>query len=87
MLRHLDESQRSMVAAKIANLDVGRPAETAPIGAITQDSAAEMLNVGRRSVQRAREVLDRQKRGRPKAAPNSDSGKRLGCALLFQRCL
>lgn len=56
--RHLDESQRSMVAAKIANLDVGRPAETAPIGAITQDSAAEMLNVGRRSVQRAREVLD-----------------------------
>jgi len=57
--RHLDESQRAMVAAKIATLPAHRPAETAPIGAVTQDTAADMLNVGRRSVQRAREVLDR----------------------------
>lgn len=56
--RHLDESQRAMVAGKLANLPAHRPAGSAPIGAVTQDSAAELLNVGRRSVQRAREVLD-----------------------------
>lgn len=56
--RHLDESQRAMVAGKIATLPAHRPSETAPIGAVSQDNAADMLNVGRRSVQRAREVLD-----------------------------
>ncbi len=47
-----------MVAARIATLRVGRP-ENAPIGAITQPEVAEDLNVGRRSVQRARAILDR----------------------------
>lgn len=56
--RHLSESQRAMVAAKLANLAHGQRADT-PIGvsAVTQQSAADMLNVGHRSVQRAREVL------------------------------
>ena len=57
--RHLTEGQRAMVAAKIASLAVGRPKENAPIGAIpTQQEAADMLNVSRRSVQRAKKVLD-----------------------------
>ena len=56
--RHLDESQRAMVAGKIATLPQGTN-QHAPIGAPSQDGAADMLNVGRRSVQRAREVLDR----------------------------
>jgi len=56
--RHLNESQRGIVAARIATLPPHRPAESAPIGAVTQEDAAEMLNVGRRTVQRAREVLD-----------------------------
>jgi hypothetical protein len=47
-----------MVAAKIANLPKGSN-QHAPIGAPSQDDAADMLNVGRRSVQRAREVLER----------------------------
>ena len=55
--RHLDESQRAMVAAKLATLQRGSN-QHAPIGAPSQDEAADMLNVGRRSVQRAREVLD-----------------------------
>lgn len=58
--RHLNESQRAMVAGRLANLQDGqRSDQAAPIGApVTQETAADMLNVGRRSVQRAREVID-----------------------------
>ena len=47
-----------MIAGKIATLQQGSN-QHAPIGAPSQDGAADMLNVGRRSVQRAREILDR----------------------------
>ena len=56
--RHLDESQRAMVAARLATLDAHRPSGTASIDAVTQPKAAELLNVSRPSVQRARVVLD-----------------------------
>ncbi len=59
--RHLSESQRAMVAGKIANLQDGQRADQAAsidAPAITQSVAAEMLNVGRASVQRAREVIE-----------------------------
>jgi len=57
--RHLDESQRAMVAAKLATLKEGRPSKTTSIDVvIPQAKAAEMLNVGVASVQRARQVLD-----------------------------
>lgn len=62
--RHLDESQRAMVAAKIANMGVGRPksiepapAHIPPIGGISARASAAMLNVGARSVERASAVL------------------------------
>jgi N6-adenosine-specific RNA methylase IME4/ParB-like chromosome segregation protein Spo0J len=54
--QHLDESQRAMVAARLANLRNGQRAdlvEGLPIG-----RAAQLLNVGERSVARAREVAD-----------------------------
>ena len=54
--RHLSESQRAMVAAKIATLKDGQRSDLVqglPIG-----RAAEMLNVGERSVARAKSVLD-----------------------------
>src|SRR5262249_13050731 len=54
--RHLDESQRAMVAAKLATLRDGQRAdlvEGLPIG-----RASGLLNVGERSVARAREVID-----------------------------
>ncbi len=54
--RHLSESQRAIVAAKIATLKDGQRSDLVqglPIG-----RAAEMLNVGKRSVARAKAVLD-----------------------------
>jgi MT-A70 len=59
--RHLDEGQRAMVAAKIANIPFGgNQYEGSPIGEpISQRQAANLLNVGKRSVERAREVIDR----------------------------
>jgi hypothetical protein len=55
--RHLNESQRAMVAAKLATLRDGQRAdlvEGLPIG-----RASELLSVGERSVARAREVQER----------------------------
>lgn len=72
--RHLDESQRAMVADKIATLKKGRPEENASIDAfnsITQSQAAEMMNVSRKSVQRARVVRER---GVPELAAAVESG-------------
>lgn len=61
--RHLSESQRAMVAAKLAKMERGRP-ETNPSieGIITQDKAASALNVSVASVERASKV---QKQGIP----------------------
>lgn len=54
--RHLTESQRAMVAAKLANMSEGRPDKTASIEAVSQADAADLLNVSRSAVQRARVV-------------------------------
>jgi hypothetical protein len=53
--RHLNESQRAMVAAKLATLRLGasQHSEGLPIG-----RASTLLNVGERSTARAREVLE-----------------------------
>jgi N6-adenosine-specific RNA methylase IME4 len=63
--RHLKESQRAIVAATLATMNVGRPAkvfEPAPkhipsIEGISARAAAKLLNVGRASVERARAVV------------------------------
>jgi hypothetical protein len=73
--RHLSESQRAMVAAKIANQPVGGGfrgnqyvSAKAPIGAppkcpgidgVSRASASKLLNVGSTSVDRAKRVQDR----------------------------
>jgi N6-adenosine-specific RNA methylase IME4 len=54
--RHLNESQRAMVAAKLATLRDGQRADL--VGGLPIGRASELLNVGERSVARAREVLD-----------------------------
>jgi len=70
--RHLDESQRAMCAARLANMPEGRPEITAPIGAVSQPEAATLLNASRRSVQRAAKV---QQDGIPDLADAVDAGK------------
>lgn len=60
--RHLDDSQRAMAAGKIANLGVGsnqHEAKGSPIGegSVSQAEAAALLSVGKRSVERAVELL------------------------------
>lgn len=56
--RHLTDSQRQMVAAKVATLTRGRPGtENPPIGGITTAKAAGMLNVAERGVERAKQVV------------------------------
>lgn len=55
--RHLDESQRAMAAARMARLQKGAN-QHASIDACSQQDAADVLNVSRPSVQRARKVQD-----------------------------
>jgi N6-adenosine-specific RNA methylase IME4 len=55
--RHLNESQRAMVAAKLATLKRGDN-QHSPIGETSQAEAAQLLNVGKRSVERAKEVRE-----------------------------
>jgi hypothetical protein len=56
--RHLDDAQRSMVAAKLATLKRGDN-QHSPIGETSQAKAAKLLNVNKRRVERAREVIDK----------------------------
>jgi N6-adenosine-specific RNA methylase IME4 len=67
--RHLSESQRAVVAAKLATLRRGdnQHTEGLPIG-----RSSELLNVGERSIARAREVLDK---GTPELAAAVERGR------------
>jgi hypothetical protein len=56
--RHLDESQRAMVAAKIATLKLGANQHTATAAA-SQGQAAKLLNVSPDSIQRARKIREK----------------------------
>jgi hypothetical protein len=54
----VDESQRAMLAARIATLGDGQRQVGQLADVPTQEQAAEILNVGERTVRRAREVLN-----------------------------
>ena len=56
--RHMNESQRAMVAETLTNLKHGQRADAAWAASVTQPEAAEMLGVSRDSVQRARKVRE-----------------------------
>ena len=59
--RHLTESQRAAVAAKLANMKQGERTDLEPsanLQKVSQSEAAEMLNVSERSVATAKKVID-----------------------------
>jgi hypothetical protein len=70
--RHLNETQRAMVAAKIATMSQGARTDLSTIGERSQENAATLLNVGKRSVERAAKVLNR---GTPELVEKVDGGE------------
>lgn len=69
--RHLNESQRAMIAARLATLRNGQRPSSIDEGAITQGKAAQLLNVSKPSVERARVVLSE---GTPELIAAVDAG-------------
>lgn len=71
--RHLSESQRGMVAAKLSGLPSHRPSEiSGPIGPLkSTQEAADMLNIGSMTVKRARAVVTK---GTPELNAAVESG-------------
>jgi hypothetical protein len=80
--RHLTESQRGMVAAKMANLKVGNPEfgqspipsidGIAPSVGVAMREAADMLNVGEATAQRSKKI---QRIGSPELIAAVESGE------------
>jgi len=69
--RHLSDAQRAFAAARIATLGKGGDSN-APRGALTQSEAAEQLQVGRRSVQRVRQIIDKGSKALQQAAESGE---------------
>jgi hypothetical protein len=69
--RHLSESQRAMVADRIAQLPAHRPGSV-EISTLTQTEAADLLNVSRESVISARKVREQ---GVPELAEAVNTGQ------------
>jgi N6-adenosine-specific RNA methylase IME4 len=69
--RHLDESQRAMVAAKLANMPAHRPDKSANLPTSQADAAA-LLNVSDRSLRSAKSV---QTKGTPELINAVERGK------------
>jgi hypothetical protein len=55
--RHLNESQRAIIAAELANGTHGGDRSKTSIEVLTVEGAAKLLNVGKASVERAKSVL------------------------------
>lgn len=56
--RHLKQSQRAMIAAKMATLSRGRPKDNRSNELFTEDAAATLLSVSVPTLKRAKHVLD-----------------------------
>jgi hypothetical protein len=69
----MNESQRAIVAARLADLPVGRPStNSATLQSLSQEQAAKLLNISTRSVASAKAVLDK---GGEQLIRQVDSGK------------
>jgi N6-adenosine-specific RNA methylase IME4/ParB-like chromosome segregation protein Spo0J len=70
--RHLNESQRAMVAAKLATFEHGGDRSKASIDALSQAATGKLLNVSEPSVERAKKV---QREGAPELVHAVEQGK------------
>lgn len=72
--RHLNESQRGMVAAKLANMESGARTDlpTANLQEVSRAEAAEMLNVSERTVNTAKKV---ENQGAPELVDAVEQGQ------------
>lgn len=85
--RHLTTAQRAIVAAKLATMGEGRPSEeTASNEAVSQDKAADLLNVSRASLQRAKHVLSNGSTALAKAVESGEVPVSLAERLLKTGC-
>jgi hypothetical protein len=57
--RHLDTSQRALIAGKLPKVNHGGARTKTPIGDMTIEQRAKFLNVGTKSVERADKVLEK----------------------------
>jgi hypothetical protein len=73
--RHLDASQRAMIAAELATMARGRPEKASNDALISDATAARLLNVSEPSVERAK-ALKRD------AAPNVVDAVRAGVSMV-----
>jgi len=71
--RHLNESQRSIAAARLANMQQGQRADRSIDPSTTQPTAAKLLNVSVPSVKRAKVVLEK---GTPEQIQAVERGER-----------
>lgn len=69
--RHLNESQKAMIAAKLATLGQGRPAKNAAQAVFTQSDVAEKFGISPDTLQRARVV---QQRAEPEIVAAVEAG-------------
>ena len=80
--RQLDESQRALVAARLARLPKGAN-QHRPIGLPTQKEASEQFGVSERSIKRAAALIRADENGKPAAEP--ELIKAVG--IWLRRCL
>ncbi|MBI4332910.1 MAG: hypothetical protein HY673_16705 [Chloroflexi bacterium] len=71
-VRHLNESQRAMIAARLANMPQGARTDLSQICEKSQEQAATLLNVSPRSVWQAKSVMENAV---PEAVALVDQGK------------
>lgn len=74
--RHLNESQRAMVGARLANMKQGERTDLEPSpnssNVVSQSDASKMLNVGTTAIKEAKQVI---RRGTPELIKAVDDGK------------
>jgi|DEB0MinimDraft_10_1074344.scaffolds.fasta_scaffold109128_2 ParB-like chromosome segregation protein Spo0J len=83
--RHLNESQRAMVAASVANMKQGSRTDVKPsanLQEVSRSEAAQMLSVSERSVNTAKKV---QEKATPEVIEEVQSGRELDIGMVKLR--